>query len=55
MIESAAHLLARGWKKIEPQECCLCGHKPPPFELTPQNDPHQLTMFAYWAKGERLG
>jgi len=46
MILSAEELVDRGWKKIEPQECCLCGHKPPPYELTPQNDPRQLTMFA---------
>ena len=49
MIESAEALLARGWKNIEPNECCVCGYKPPPYELTPQNDPRQLTMSAYWA------
>lgn len=48
-------LLARGWRKIEPNECCLCGAKPPKRELTIKNDPRQLTMFEYWAKGERLG
>jgi hypothetical protein len=46
MIQSTEQLIASGWKQIEPQECCLCGHKPPPYELTPQNDPRQLTLFA---------
>jgi hypothetical protein len=48
MTQSVEQLLASGWKKIEPQECCLCGHKNLPAEITVKNDPRQLTMFAYW-------
>lgn len=53
MILSAHQLMASGWKKIDPRECCLCGYKPPSFVLTPQNDPRQLTMFCLWQAGQR--